>query len=159
LPTDFNEWPPLVGTTVDIYPITKRGKPEGELLGFICAKCLKDANAMRVYMKTFLRKVRITHHAVQRFLQRQRGEPVSEESARVAIIKVFDHARLIRFKDEFMFRRMLNNECEAADYYYHGGWILVVSREHPPVIVTMERAGFKKLGRDFYYYDPDSEQS
>ncbi len=153
LPTDFNEWPPLVGTTVDIYLVTKRGKPDGEMLGFICAKCLRDANSMRIHIKSLLRRVRVTHHAVERFLSRLGGEAIEEESARGAIIKMFSHARQIRFKDEYMLRRILSNACEAADYYYHGGFIFVTSREVPPVIVTVERTESKKLGADFWYVE------
>src|SRR5262249_35480439 len=95
---------------------------------------------------------RVSKHAIHRFLERHPGESVSEEQATISVLKLFSHARPILFKKPFMVERQLNNG-QPADYFFHQGWIFVVTQEKPPTIMTVERQGRKKLGRDFWYTD------
>jgi hypothetical protein len=108
---------------------------------------------MRFYMKSVLSKVHVSKHALERFQQRLKGERLTDESAQTAILKIFQKTKPVRFKDEFMIRRLFRNNLQVADYYYGQGFIFVLSRDNPPTIVTIETTGHKKLGKDFFYRD------
>ena len=154
IPSDFTHWREL-NVRAEFYPITSNGDPDGEMNGFICARCLRNANKMRIQIKASLSGLRITNHAYDRFRQRLEGERMNDDSIRQAIIKIFNNSRQIRFKDYFMERRLLNNNNIPADYWYHSGWILVTTKNDPRTVMTIERSWGRKLGVDFRYLEAD----
>jgi hypothetical protein len=81
LPEDLRDWAHVGDREIDIYPVTNAGKPHAEIQAFICAKCLRSANSMRLHIKALASKVNVTKHALERFLERQEGERISSESA------------------------------------------------------------------------------
>jgi hypothetical protein len=95
--------------------------------------------------------VRMTKHAVDRFVERRTGEYLSEETARVTILKLFSQSKPIRFKGKHMLNRFLNNRRIAVRYTYAQGFIFVVAIEEPPVILTIEATENRKLNEDFWY--------
>ena len=92
----------------------------------------------------------MSKHALDRFIERDPGERRSEDVATTTILKLFGQAQQIVFQPRFMAERLLNNG-QAADYYYHVGWIFVVTQTNPRTIVTLEREWNRRLGRDFWY--------
>ena len=150
-PDDFTLWPQEVQEHIDIYPITEYGKPTRRLKGYICARCLHEANEMRIYIKSIMQGVQVTKHAIDRFMERHAGEHMSDETSRVAIIKIFSISKPIRFKNRFMVQRFLNNRHKAVRYTYAQGFIFVVAKEEPPVILTIEATLNRKLNEDFWY--------
>lgn len=143
----------------DIYSVTHNGKPSGKLLAHICARCLRRANEMRGHVKSILSNVQVSRHALDRFLERQAGERISSESAKVAILKMFSHARKIVFKDRFMAQRLTNNQGKPADYFFQQGFIFVATKESPITIITIERQWHRKLGTDFWYAEEEAAES
>lgn len=157
LSDDFTLWPTEVQGPVDIYPVTAFGKPTKPLIGYICARCLKSANAMRIYMKSIIQGIKVTQHAVDRFMERHTGEHMTEEAARVTILKLFSKSKPIRFKSEHMIHRFLKNRSVEVRYTYAQGFIFVAAKEEPPVILTIEARGLRKLNRDFWYEEEHHE--
>jgi len=143
--------------TISIYPVTANGKPNAFLRGFICGRCLQEAITMRLHVKSQQRKIQVTKHAVERFLERQNGERISEEAAVTSILKMFGHARQIVFRDRFMAQRLLNHG-KPANYFFHAGWIFVQSQDGSNAILTVERQWHRKIGRDFWYAEPEAKQ-
>ena len=133
-----------------LYPIRTNGKPSGHLRGFIGPRCLHEANMGRDHVKSLQADVRVSKHALDRFIERDPGERMSESAATTAILKQFRHAQQIVFKPKFMVERILNNG-QPADYYFHAGWIFVVTQTNPRTIITLERQWHRRLGRDFWY--------
>jgi hypothetical protein len=133
-----------------LYPIRTNGKPSGYLRGFICPRCLHEANKGRDHVKSLQADVCVSRHALDRFIERDPGERTSEDAATTAILKQFRHAQQIVFQPRFMVERLLNNG-QPADYYFHAGWIFVVAQSNPRTIMTIERQGHRRLGRDFWY--------
>ncbi len=150
---EFKQWPLIMGKSSEIYPITKNGNPNRELKGYICAKCLREASKMRVYIKDLLSGIKVTKHAVERFLLRNPGEKMDKETAKRVIKKLFNRAEQIRFKDVYMVERLLRNKVMPVDYYYSNGFIFVATQETPPTILTVELSMGKKLGKDFFYIE------
>ena len=149
LPKRIDHWPQAT-PGVEIYPVTDDGKPDGDLRGYICARCLGMATSMRVYM--LMASFVITEHALQRFISRNPRAHLDEATARVAMRKMLGQARRVRFKREFMTKRFVSNDCQEVHYLYSpNGFIFVTTIERPPVVVTVERTGGKKLNRDFFY--------
>jgi hypothetical protein len=153
LPEDVRDWASVPDRNIDIYPVTEGGKPHGVIQGFLCAKCLRNASSMRLHVKAVQSKVRVTTHALDRFLERQEGERISSEAAKLAIIRIHDSARPIRFKERFMTQRLLNNGGKPVHYLYAAGWIVVTTQESPATILTIERNWHRKLGYDFWYIE------
>jgi hypothetical protein len=135
-----------------LYPVTFYGKPNNPIRGFICARCLGEANKMREYLKSQLQNVQVSKHAIDRYLERQKGERVSDEAARIAILRLFGHAQRIAFRQEFMTERLLKHG-KPASYFFHQGWIFVVTEDEPTTILTIEHQWARRLGRDFWYAD------
>lgn len=153
LPEDVNLWPQVCGGSTDIYPITQNGRLDGQVQGFICARCLRNANEARSHVKALLSDVRVSRHAFDRFIERQEGEKITAEAAKVAIVRLYQRARPIVFREKFMTERLTNNGGKAAQYRYEAGWILVATEERPVTIMTIERNWHRKLGVDFWYTD------
>jgi hypothetical protein len=137
-----------------MYPVTENGRPDGKVRGFLCARCLRDANSMRDHIKAIMGGVRVSHHAVERYGERFKGERISEERLRVSLIRLFAKAKRIYFKDHFMAERLQNNSGVPAHYWFNGGYIFVTTQTIPYTIVTVERAWGRRLGRDFWYTEP-----
>lgn len=144
LPDDYTLWPRIAQSTLDFYPVTPSGKPTQPAKAYVCARCLRCANSMRIHIKAVLRGVKVTEHAVKRFVERKSGEFMPEEIARTAILKIFAQSKPIRFKNSM-------NRPNEVQYTYAQGFIFVVMQEDPPVIVTVEKAGHRKLNSDFWY--------
>lgn len=144
LPDDYTLWPRIAQSTLDIYPVTPSGRPTQPAQAYVCARCLRSANSMRIHIKSIIEGVKVTQHAVKRFVERKPGEFMPEEIARTAILKIFAQSKPIRFKNKLN----LTNEVQ---YTYAQGFIFVVAQEDPPVIVTVEKAGHRKLNSDFWY--------
>jgi hypothetical protein len=136
-----------------LYPLTFNGQPTGKIRGFICARCLKVANKMRHYFKSQEQNVQVSKHAIDRYLERQKGERISEEAAKITILRLFGHAHRIVFKDRFMAQRLFKHG-KPVDYLFHQGWIFVVSQDEPVTILTAEQQWHRKLGYDFWYVEP-----
>ncbi len=137
-------------TAVSLYPVTANGKPNGYVKGYICASCLHEANEARLCIKSGQADVGVTKHALDRYLEREKGQRIPEEAAKMAILKLFGQAHQIVFRDAFMAERLLNNG-QPADYYFNSGWIFVVTQDVPRTIMTSERQWHRRLGRDFWY--------
>ena len=153
LPDDYTLWPSMINAPAEIYPITVLGKPNKPIKGYICARCLRAANSMRIYIKSIVQGIIITSHAVERFLERYSGEHMTEEAAKTAILKIFAQSKTIRFKSKYMIDRLLKHELKEVRYTYAQGLIFVISIEEPPVIITIEATLDRKLGEDFWYED------
>jgi len=95
--------------------------------------------------------IKITQHAVDRFLERRTGENMTTETARITILKLFAQTKPIRFKSKHTIHRFLNNRSIEVRYTYAQGFIFVVAKEEPPVILTIEATGDRKLNDDFWY--------
>jgi hypothetical protein len=141
----------MINTPAEIYPITVSGKPNKDIRGYICARCLHSANSMRIYIKSIIQGIIITNHALERFLERRSGEHMTEEAARISILKIFAQSKPIRFKSKYMIDRFLKHNLTEVSYTYAQGLIFVRTFEEPPVIVTIESTLDRKLGEDFWY--------
>ncbi|HCE42867.1 MAG TPA: hypothetical protein DET40_04915 [Lentisphaeria bacterium] len=150
LTSDFTKWPEIPGFNTEFYPVTKNGKPDGEVLGLICARCLNHADSMRVYVKAMMSGVQVTRHAVIRFIERSGSAIPDEQTGRVAVIKAFSKSRRIRFRTEFMVTRLINNDFQDVDYYWVSDLVFVVTRLKPRTIVTVEKLWGKGLNKDFF---------
>jgi len=150
---DFRQWPLIGDAVVDIYPVTRRGRPSGEVRGFICASCLQSAKSMRLHVKSLMEGIRVTDHALERYISRCTKGAMGEESAKSGLIKEFSHARKVRFKEYYMVERMLNNNSKGANYYFGQGFIYVTTQDEPLTILTVESAKDKRIGKDFWYID------
>jgi hypothetical protein len=137
----------------EFYPITHNGKPSGRLLKTICSYCLGRANEMRKLKKAQQSNATISRHALERFLERQKGERMSEETASIAILRIFNHAKRIVLRNRFMAERLRNNDGRPAHYLFHAGYIFVTTTTEPATILTIERQWHRKIGRDFWYAD------
>ncbi len=146
---DFHTWSNIPNFHPEVYPVTKSGKPDGELLGFICAKCLGNAQSMRSHIKGMVANIKVTQHAAERFMQRTNACEGDVTAARVAITKAFSKAKEIRFTDKYMFKRLLNNRVDVARYFLTSDLVFVVT-EDPRTIVTVEKLQGKKQGRDYF---------
>lgn len=153
LSQDYSEWEHNNPQNSTFYPITKNGKPGSELVGFICARCLSRANMMRVFIKSRNAMIRVSKHAIERFLERDPSNDMSEESARVAIIKIFSQSKEIKLKTEYTVERFFNNGQQLVRYFYSNGFIFVVTDEENPLILTVERKWNRKLNKDFWFTD------
>lgn len=147
------KWPDIPNIETELYPVTRGGKPNKELLNFICARCLRDANNMRVFIKTLMRGVVVTKHAINRFIERTGSDIRDEQVGRIAVIKAFSKARRIHFRPGFMLMRIMNNDFKAADYYWVNDLVFVVIGEKPQAIVTVEKLWGKSLNKDFFFLD------
>jgi hypothetical protein len=152
---DFIEWPNIPGLQPEFYPVTRGGKPTGKILNFICARCLADANSMRVFIKTLMSGVKVSTHAVFRFIERTAAAISDEQVGRVAVLRAFSKARKIRFRPGFTVTRILTNDFREADYFWVSDLVFAVTREEPPTIVTVEKLWGKSLYEDFFFAEPD----
>jgi len=89
LPCAVSDWPQVLRDATDLYPVCKGGKLKQEPLGYICARCLRYANDSKFNLKALLSDIRVAVHAIDRFVERQEGERISRDSARLTIIKLF----------------------------------------------------------------------
>ena len=150
---DFTKWPDIPGLHTVFYPVTKDGKPTGEVLNLICARCLGNANTMRLFVKAMMSGVQITDHAVSRFIERTAADIPDKQTGRVAVLRAFSKARKIRFQRGYMVRRIMSNDFTEADYYWGSDLVFVVTRAEPQTIVTVEKLWGKSLNRDFFLAD------
>jgi len=150
---DFLKWRDIPGLTTEFYPVTKGGKPTNEVLNFICARCLKHANTMRVFVKTMMSGIQVTDHAVSRFLERTGADISDKQTAKIALIRTFSKARKIRFRPAYIVSRIINNNFKAACYYWVSDLVFVVTEEEPQTIVTVEKLWGKDLNKDFFFAD------
>jgi hypothetical protein len=150
---DFNKWPDIPGLQTVFYPVTKFGKPDSEVLNFICARCLKNAISMRVYVKTLMSGVIVSEHAVLRYIERINSGIRDKSTGRVAVLRAFSKARKIRFSEDIMMMRTKNNDYNEMEYYWNNDIIFVVSKSQPRTIVTVEKLWKKSLNKDFFYAD------
>jgi len=150
---DFMKWPDIPGLKTEFYPVTRGGKPNTELLNFICARCLQDANNMRVFIKTLMSGVVVTKHAINRFIERSGSDIRDEQVGRLAILKAFSKARKIRFRPGFMIARIIQNDFKETEYYWVSDLVFVATCENPKAIVTVEKLWGKSLNKDFFYVD------
>ena len=153
LTEDFSKWPEIPNLRPELYPVTKRGKPSGDVLNFICARCLHDANTMRVFVKTMMSGIQITDHAVIRFIARTDADISDKQTGRIAVLRAFSKARKIRFKDEYMVTRILNNSFKGVDYFWVSDLVFVVTKDKPQTMVTVEKLWGKALNKDFFFTD------
>ena len=150
---DFNKWPDIPGLQTMFYPVTKGGKPDSEVLNFICARCLRSANAMRVFVKTLMSGVIISEHAVLRYIERINPHIQDKSTGNVAVLRAFSKARKIRFRDDIMRMRTINNDYNEMDYFWVSDTIFVVSKSQPQTIVTVEKLWRNSLNKEFFYAD------
>jgi hypothetical protein len=148
---DFHKWSDIPGYTAEFYPITKGGKPDSEVINFICARCLKHANSMRVFVKTLMSGVEVSDHAVNRFIERTSADISDKKVGRVAILRAFSKARKIRFQPGYMVTRTINNEFKDAEYYLINDLVFVVTKDEQRTIVTVEKLWEKRLNIDFFF--------
>jgi hypothetical protein len=150
---DFTKWPEIPGLRAEFYPVTKGGKPNAEVLSFICARCLKNANTMRIFVKTMMSGVQVSDHAVQRFIERTNAEISNKTTGRVAVLRAYSKARRIRFRSGYMVTRLISNDFSETDYYWVSDLVFVVTKRKPQTIVTVEKLWGKSLNKDFFYAD------
>lgn len=153
LPEKVLDWPGALSGPADLYPVPPSGKLDQQARGYICAKCLGAATEARLNLKALVSGMRVSVHAVERFMERQEGEHVTRDAARLAIIRMFQRARPIEFRERFMAQRLANNGNQPAEYRYTSGWILVASAEKPQTVMTVERNWHRRFGHDFWYTD------
>lgn len=150
---EFMKWPDIPNLKTEFYPVTKGGKPNSKLLNFICARCLRDANDMRMFIKTFMSGVVVSKHAIKRFIERTAPDIRDEQAGRIAILKAFSKARRIRFRPGFMIARIIDNDFKEAAYYWVSDIVFVVASGKPKTIVTIEKLWGKNLNKDFFFVD------
>jgi hypothetical protein len=150
---DYTKWPYIPGFRPELYPVTRNGRPDGQLQGFICARCLKSANSMRVFIRTIMTGAQVTDHAVSRYIERSAKDISDFQAGRMAVLKAFSKARKIRFKDDYMFRRVMNNNCNEAEYYWNSDLVFVTTRKEPKTILSVEKLWGKSLNKDFFLSD------
>lgn len=148
---NFIKWSEIPGLYPEFYPITKGGKPTGEILNFICARCLSNANKMRVFVKTIMSGVQVSDHAVHRFIERTKADIADMETGRVAVLRAFSKARKIRYRSGYMITRIINHDFNEVDYYWINELVFVVTKRKPRTIVTIEKLWGKQLNTDFFY--------
>ncbi|MBU2964926.1 hypothetical protein Q4508_15235 [Amphritea sp. 2_MG-2023] len=148
--SNFKRWPGIPGFKLDFYPVTQRGLPDGEVMGFICSRCLQSANKMRSYTKGMMLGVEVSRHAVNRYIERTKADIDDFDRGRVAVIRAFSKAKKIKFKDEYTVKRIISNNYNYVDYYWVGDLVFVVTSNQPKTIVTVERLWGKKLNEDFF---------
>jgi hypothetical protein len=150
--TDFSSWPQVLKKQVGFYPITRHGNPQGELLGFICTSCFKAASKMQIYIKSIMSGIEVSEHAVTRYLERNDGEPISENAAKASIIRMFDSAKPIVFRDIAYLARMTRRQGVSL-HRYKAGWIFITTTAQPYTIKTMLhcKSSNIKLNYDFVY--------
>jgi len=150
---EFTKWPAIPGLRAELYPVTKGGKPTAKVLNFICARCLKNANTMRVFVKTMMSGVQVSDHALHRFIERTSPDIADKKTGRVAVLRAFSKARRIRFRSDYMITRLISNDFSEADYYWVSDLVFVVTNRKPQTIVTVEKLWGKSLNKDFFYAD------
>jgi hypothetical protein len=151
LPDDVRDWPSTVEGAPGIYPVTSTGAASSRLVGHICAKCLHSGNRMRGHVKALYADVHVTKHALERFDERNPGDAMNDESKVVAIIKIFQKAKKIKYRDHFMLQRLRSNVNTPAEYWFNAGWFFVTTIEQPKTIVTVERSFGRKVNKDFWF--------
>jgi hypothetical protein len=139
----------MFGTASPFYPITSNGHLDGALVGYICAKCLTQANAARSNFKAMGSGVRVSHHALQRFILRTNYDSTSLR-AEMALLRMYAKSNIISFKSGFMVERFLANDCTEVEYRLIGNVVLVVSVAVPKTIITVELLGNKRVGIDYF---------
>ena len=90
---DFMKWTDIPGLRTELYPVTKGGKPNTELLNFICARCLHHANSMKLFIKTLITGLVVTKHAINRFAERTGSDIHDKEICKIAIQGVFQSSK------------------------------------------------------------------
>ncbi|HUQ72183.1 MAG TPA: hypothetical protein VM165_21835 [Planctomycetaceae bacterium] len=151
LPEKLSDWAKVIDGPPEFYPVCKSGKLSQKPLGYMCARCLNSANDSKANLKAILSNIRVAAHAIDRYVERQKGERLAREAARLTIIKMFQQADIIEFREEFTQKRLINNGKVPAEYRYHAGWIFVATQSSPQTIMTVERNWHRKLGVDFWY--------
>ena len=81
---------------------------------------------------------------------------MTEETARVTILKLFIQSKPIQFRSRHMIHRFLKHRMTEACYTYAQGFIFVATKEEPPTILTIEATGHRKLNKDFWYEENKS---
>ena len=151
LTDDFKKWPDIPGKKIEFLPITKTGKPNSELLSFICSNCFGRANKMKIYIQALMSGLVISQHAVQKFIERNSINIREESMAKKVMLKLFSKGQRIKFSDKKMLIKKLNNNCSDVQYYLSQNLIFVVSSGQPKTIITVFKTEGKKLNQDFFY--------
>lgn len=129
LPEDYKQWPDKTDNA-GVYPITRAGVPAGEMLGFICARCLRAANSMRVHIKATLARIKVGPTALRRFVNGQRNVRMDDASAKVALIKTFLSAERGRSKPQI-------------EIWHNAGWIFTVKKGEPLEIIALDHVKWR----------------
>jgi hypothetical protein len=104
-------------------------------------------------MKLDTDNIRVSRHACERFALRHPDPSikVSYNEKRIkSIKKLLGHAFPIKFNKEHRVKRLLSNDFEETDYLYYEGWIFVVSKNDPRVVITIEREEDRAFGKDLF---------
>ena len=107
---------------------------------------------MQIYIKSIMSGVEVTQHAMRRYLERNDGEPITEKSAKTSIIRMFDCARRIVFRDKNYLARMTEKHGDSF-HWYQCGWIFITTTDEPYIIKTLLycRESHLRLNYQFYY--------
>ncbi len=151
LTPEYKLWADIPNLNPIIYPVTKNGRPSSQLVGFICARCLGNANKMRLHIKSITGNVQVTKHAVERFTEKMKLSFPDYEAGKLAVIKAFLKTVQIRYKEKYMTLRLMSNRYKDAQYYRSpAGLVFVVTTATPQAIVTVESMGKLKLDEDYF---------
>ena len=86
-----------------------------------------------------MKDIKISQHAIDRFIERSKKLGMKEAKDPVAkIIHLLSQAKAEKMNPVYKVKRIINNRCQDADYYVANGWRFVVSvngRE----LMTVER--------------------
>ena len=97
--------------------------------------------------------VRVTEHALERFLERHAKGIDSEDSARSALTRTFHHAKEVRFTSSYLENRFAEKSTTRGRYFLHSGMIFVCSWDPPPVVITVYPTEQLKIGKQLEYVD------
>lgn len=102
----------------------------------------------------------VSRHALERYYYRHPDPSIKSgfdaknikrnEKATKAIRKILKRGIFIEFSKEHKVKRLLSNGFEDVDYLFSEGWIFVVSKNDPRVVITIERQEGRAFGRDLF---------
>jgi hypothetical protein len=133
---NVDRWPEILQKEPGIYPVTKSGQLNGQLLGFVCSSCLLSGQKTRSDIKSFLSGVKVSEHAVNQYIKRQPGEPLQLATAATSIIRLFRDAKQIKFRKHSYVARVAPRHSPSL-YWYKQGWIFFTTQACPYTIKTM----------------------
>lgn len=149
VPLNYKDWFSLSDLHIDIYPITQKGEMDDNVINFICAKCLRNANKMKVMIKLMRDKIAISDSLVNNFMDICEAQLNNKDKYKLHLLKQFKDSELIDKKKEKKLYNYLTSTF--GDYVFHSNndYIFIIKQNKD----VKEIVGVKsKKKRNFPYY-------